>query len=620
MKKITRNIIPILILITLFGMSKDQIVQAQVNDPGISGPLGFVQQEYDFGDEFFAPDNLKDHKVELRASVHYPADMSGGPFPLIIFMHGRHVNCFEPDTGGISIKVWPCPGNMQAIPSYRGYDYIGEFLASHGYIVVSVSANGIHAYDSSYSGYEGPSDAGAEARASLIQRHLKEWEEFITTDTGPFGDLFVGKVDLQNVGTMGHSRGGEGVARHYLLNQEQGTPYGIKAVLPLAPINVTRRVVDNVPLGIMLPYCDGDLYNLQGMHYFDDARHTGHDNAPMHSFLIMGANHNFFNTYWSPEGGETYLTPTGESADFTAGTDDDWGRYNQNDDHCDQFGLGLRLTETRQRAMAIAYFSAFFRTYLGNEQEFLPILVGDEAPPSSSTLSDNEIHISYHPPETPEDFLLINPVLEQDDRDANELGGSNSINSDNLVYEYCGTNIGECGLPIEDDKLPHFRMSKLKIAWDNTTGYYENDFGSLQNVSNYQVLQFRAGIYYLESPGNITQQDFTITFTDDNNNVSPAVNVGSASNALYYPPGEEISSISGRFYPLPKLVLNTVRIPLSSFDGVDLTQIQSIRFNFDQTNAGTLFMTDVMFVGEAEIPASDTDLDGIPEYLLKNSG
>ena len=78
------------------------------------------------------------------------------------------------------------------------------------------------------------------ARAQLIQKHLDKWQTFSTVGGSPFGTLFVGKVDMDNIGTMGHSRGGEGVARHFVLNESLGSPYGINAVLPLAPVDFNR--------------------------------------------------------------------------------------------------------------------------------------------------------------------------------------------------------------------------------------------------------------------------------------------------------------------------------------------------------------------------------------------
>ena len=72
---------------------------------------------------------------------------------------------------------------------------------------------------------------------------------------------------------MGHSRGGEGVVWHVIVDRRRADPYGIDAVLPLAPVDFTRKTMNRVPLAVVLPYCDGDVSDLQGVHMFDDARY-----------------------------------------------------------------------------------------------------------------------------------------------------------------------------------------------------------------------------------------------------------------------------------------------------------------------------------------------------------
>src|SRR5215216_6289358 len=218
---------------------------AQVPDPGTPGPLAVTREEYNFGDTAFQPSDFPG-VVELRASIHYPTALAG-PYPVIILLHGRHATCFK---GGSQLLQWPCTTNgSQPIPSYKGYDYVSEVLASHGYVVVSISSNGVNAKDNSVF------DLGALARAELIQKHLDIWKGFNTLGGAPFGGKFIGKVDLTRVGTMGHSRGGEGVVRHYVLNNSLGAPYGIKAVFPLAPVDFNRFVVNNAALNVLLPYC-----------------------------------------------------------------------------------------------------------------------------------------------------------------------------------------------------------------------------------------------------------------------------------------------------------------------------------------------------------------------------
>ena len=90
---------------------------------------------------------------------------------------------------------------------------------------------------------------------------------------------------MHNIGEMGHSRGGEGVVQHFVLNKCLGSPYGIKAVLPLAPVDFNRPIVDDVPLSVILPYCDGDVSDLQGIHFYDDALYTspGDTTAEVHA-------------------------------------------------------------------------------------------------------------------------------------------------------------------------------------------------------------------------------------------------------------------------------------------------------------------------------------------------
>ena len=50
-------------------------------------------------------------------------------------------------TRGPQSGQWPPISTSDAIPSYEGYEYLGDNLASHGNFVVSISTNGINALD-----------------------------------------------------------------------------------------------------------------------------------------------------------------------------------------------------------------------------------------------------------------------------------------------------------------------------------------------------------------------------------------------------------------------------------------------------------------------------------------
>jgi hypothetical protein len=49
-------------------------------------------------------------------------------------------------------------------------------------------------------------------------------------------------------------------------------------------------------------------------------------------------------------------------------------------------------------------------------------------------------------------------------------------------------------------------------------------------------------------------------------------------------------------------VLNTVRIPLSSFPGVNLSDVRTIRFKLNQIPTGAVLVTDIAFASKPGLP------------------
>ena len=111
------------------------------------------------------------------------------------------------------------------------------------------------------------------------------------------------------------------------------------------------------------------------------------DQAPKHYELVMGANHNFYNTVWSPFEC-VFREPANDWLAFVPG--------GQSDSHCGSGKTNQRLTEAQQRGTGLAYMTAFFRAYVGGESQFIPILTGDAPPPPSA--QTNNLFVSYHAP------------------------------------------------------------------------------------------------------------------------------------------------------------------------------------------------------------------------------
>lgn len=557
------------ILTVTLAFTSNVFSQNGSTDPTIPGPFAVSSAIYDYGDTALTFQGFPG-PVEFRGSVHYPTDLSGPPHPLIVLLHGRHSVCYNgTNLGGF---VWPCTNGDQPIPSFQGYDYLAQNLASYGYIVISISADGINAVDASVN------DAGAEARAELIQQHLNLWNQFNTTGAAPFGTLFVGKVDMTRVGTMGHSRGGEGVVKSFLLNQSLGSPYGIRAVFSLAPIDFNGFVPTRIAFGVLLPYCDGDVDTLEGIHYYDSARYAvPGDPTPKHAFLVMGADHNFYNTVWTP-------------GEFPAGASDDWGAAS--DPYCGTGPGNQRLTPDQEQKTGLALIAAFMRTYVGGEHQFLPVLVGA----SQFPVAPATIHTSYQAPDSSAVREDVNRLTSATNLTTSTLG--TPVNESGLTpYSVCG-GVGEtvpCVNGLQLGQQPHNDglaapgfLSQLITGWGSQATYtYSLPIGK-RLVKLYQALQFRAAVNFADPRNSsLAVQDLTVTLTDGNGR-SASINVNKAApGKLFFPPGA-----TG---PVPRIFLNTVRIPLSSFASINLSDVRTIQFKFDRTAAGGLMITDIAF-------------------------
>jgi hypothetical protein len=194
----------------------------------------------------------------------------------------------------------------------------------------------------------------------------------------------------------------------------------------------------------------------------------------------------------------------------------------------------------------------------------------------------------------------VNRLLNDTNLSINTLGAA--VTQIGLTpYELCG---GEAPQPQKclPDALfaqqPHvtipflgapFRgLSQLKTGWNNFNGNYRNDIPpSLGDVSRFQALQFRVGVNFADvrNVPNLSQ-DFRVVLTDASGS-SASVRVSDFSSALFYPPGE--------VQAVPRTVLNTVRLPLSVFSGVNLTAVTSVQFTFNERLQGGILISDVAF-------------------------
>ncbi|MDQ6830373.1 MAG: hypothetical protein M3081_16060, partial [Gemmatimonadota bacterium] len=214
-------------------------------------------------------------KMPINGRVWFPD--GDGPFPLVLIVHGNH--------------------NMEEF-SDPGYAYLGQLLASRGFILASVDENFLN----------GDMRAENDARGWMMLKHLETWKRFNDSTGTPFFH----KVDMSNIALMGHSRGGEAVAVAGAFNRLSHYPddatikfnfnFGIKSLVAIAPVDGQYRPadvptpLDNVNYLVIHGSHDGDVSTFNGNRQWERIRFT--DGKPWFksAIYVYRANHGQWNT------------------------------------------------------------------------------------------------------------------------------------------------------------------------------------------------------------------------------------------------------------------------------------------------------------------------------------
>ncbi len=255
-----------------------------------------------------------------------------GPFPLVMVVHGNH-----------SMQEYSDPG----------YAYLGELLASRGFITVSVDENFINSsWDDGFDNSEIP------ARAWLLLQHLKQWRTWDQGEDTPFS----GRVDLQNIALVGHSRGGEAAAVAARFNTLPAFPddakesfdfgFSIESVVALAPTDYRYArqpgiELENVSYLTLAGSYDIDERSLFGIRQFQRISFTDDYEGFKAGLYFHRGNHGQFNSIW---GAEDFGPPTS------------WF-----------LNTGPLIDGADQRQIAKVYLSAFMEATLRDRREYIPL-------------------------------------------------------------------------------------------------------------------------------------------------------------------------------------------------------------------------------------------------------
>lgn len=483
--------------------------------------------------------------LPLNGRVWYP--QGEGPFPLVLIVHGNH-----------SLVDF----------SDGGYDYLGELLASRGFIAVSVDENFLNGGTWV--------DAGGEndARAWLLLKHLEVWEGWNEDAESPF----YGTVDMDQIALVGHSRGGEAAALAATFNRLSRNPnnakitwnfnFNIRSVVAIAPVDEQWRPADqpnpltDVSYLVLQGSHDADLYYFDGIQQYNRASFTRPTlEAFKASVYIYRANHGQFNTSWGNR------DSTGVKGQF--------------------LNRAALLTAEEQEQIAKVYISAFLEATLKGEDVYRDLfidyrLAGNWLPQTNYITQYEDIGIEWTA-----DF-------EED--------------VDVLTCSLPGCEIRAAGLTTWNESAPRFRNKDrqenhvVRLGWSGAQSYFAVKFSSSlsQSFTPETLLVFKAAD--ARKPEDLTEGlDISVVLVDQWGNQASLTLSEVLPLQTQFP--AEISRLplwnESYFKEAGEEVFQTYRIPLAQFTaktpGLDLDGIREIRFQFDQTPSGLVYLDEIGF-------------------------
>ena len=226
-------------------------------------------------------------ELPINGRVWYPE--GEGLFPLALVVHGNHVAEDVSDPG---------------------YAYLCELLASRGTICASVDENFLNGSGvGDLFSFKQLSEEN-DLRGWLLLEHLSFWRDLVNN---PNSD-FYGKVDLDRIALIGHSRGGEAVAVAAMFNTLPYYPddaneafdysFNIQSLVAIAPVDGQYRPagepirLTDVNYLVLQGSHDMDVVSFDGLNLYERVDFTGNGRFFKSAIVIRGANHGQFNTTW----------------------------------------------------------------------------------------------------------------------------------------------------------------------------------------------------------------------------------------------------------------------------------------------------------------------------------
>lgn len=477
--------------------------------------------------------------------------------PLIIILHGRHGIC-----GNFVMEPYPCPEDMPEVRFDLGFDYLVEALAQQGYAAIAININA--ALTTSF----GPGAINTRVQ-QLVDAHLNSLQIASREDGDTlYGTSLAGRIDFSQIGLIGHSAGGG--AALSIIREYEGQEIDIDALLLVAAaanfegeewvFRSSEELMDyyttpdDLLVATLLPDCDGDQIQYWTQFAYETARLNPERNAIAASIRLMRANHNGFNKALN---------------DFPD------ARFGY--DLCFDFTTDL-LAPQDQQGWLTQFTTNYFDVVFNDGTS--PLY--DRSAPAPNELFGQDVQTALTIPF--DDRLVLMYPTEYEERTQNVLGGDVDASYNGLSICLPGQ---VCNIPIiMPGQFGYMRM--MYFGSDKVTFTIPPQF---QDIREYASLHIRAVPDYLMRTNAIGEsQAFGLVLRDASGNTSQ-VDISPDLPSMFVPaPSEAYGYDPYMMYP------TSIRIPLTEFESVDLSQIEAVEFQFGALLTGALLIADIEFL------------------------
>ncbi len=455
----------------------------------------------------------------LGQRTYYPSDIASlGQLPLVVVSHGN--------------------GHQ-----YTWYDYLGEHLASWGYVVMAHQNN---------------TNPGIETCSTTT---LTNTDYLLANTASIGGGVLDGHIDGAAIVWIGHSRGGEGVVRAYdrivdgSYRPSEFVAEDIVLISSIAP-TVFNSVMDTDPhevaYHLLAGASDGDVTGQPDCTQCQFFRIAAAARGPLQVTYVQGAGHNDFNC-----------------CGFADATGPD------------------RIGRTEAQVLAKGYYLALLEWYLGEHgaaAEYFQRLYDDLRP---GALGAGTVVASVYRAASASDKLVLDDFQASEALEQSSSGAAVSISATGAAEELLWDANSSFGWSASD---PMNGMTWVDERRDEDRGLsFEWAFGEEASVAwtvpaadgdwrDWGVLSFRA-CQTTRHPNTVSlgaPLDFTVTLVDG---------AGVESAVSFAPwgglnqPYQRTGSGQGAGWANE---FETVRIPLYAFDaegtGIDMSDIAAVRF------------------------------------------